>query len=184
MNEIEIIAQAVLANCRVLEALIAKLPDQSKVAVAAEVAKATPVPAAVQAPATVTVTEVAAPAPTVAPVAPAPIPAAPVMATPTPVAPAVPVMASPSNGMPPPPFPGVSSAPHVEPAPVVIPDECPIKDRHSLTQFMIAAYQRMGNSRSEDLRLCMEKAGAEKGNVNKVTEAMYEQVWRNVLALG
>lgn len=77
-SDVQIIAEAVLANARVLEALIAKLPDATKSAVAAEVSKATPAPAAVQAPAPEPVITVST-----MPAAPFPTPAAPAAASPS-----------------------------------------------------------------------------------------------------
>jgi hypothetical protein len=76
------IAQAILANTKVLQSLVDSLPKEAKAKVEAEVAKDTPVPT---------------PAAT-----PAPIPVAPVMATPTPVAPVpvAPAPASPSSSVP------------------------------------------------------------------------------------
>ena len=89
-SEILVIAEAVLANIRVLEMLIHKLPDADRVAVA-QVVNATP--------ATVTIAT-PAPAPVVATPAaptPAPIPAAPVVVE---TAPAAPAPASPSKPVP------------------------------------------------------------------------------------
>ncbi len=65
-SEIHIIAEAVLANIRVLEMLINKLPDADRVAVAEQVKNTTPAPAPVASPAP-------EPVPVVAPT-PAPIP--------------------------------------------------------------------------------------------------------------
>jgi len=85
------IAQAILANTKVLQSLVDALPKEAKAQVEAEVSKDTPAPAPVQ---------VAAPAPVPAPFPNAePPPTAPVMATPPPPAPP-PAAASPSKPVP------------------------------------------------------------------------------------
>lgn len=78
-SEILVIAEAVLANIRVLEMLINKLPDADRAAVAEKVQSANPTPVAVPvatpAPAATVVTTVpAAASPVTVPVAPAPAP--------------------------------------------------------------------------------------------------------------
>lgn len=88
-SEVMMIAEAILANARVLEMLVAKLPDTTKQAVAEVVNKPTPAPAAVQAPAPEPVITVST-----MPAAPFPTPTAPAAA---PTAPAAPAAASPSK---------------------------------------------------------------------------------------
>lgn len=84
-SEVMMIAEAILANARVLEMLVAKLPDTTKQAVAEVVNKPTPVAPAPQAPApepVITVSTMpAAPFPT--PAAPAAAPTAPAAVSPS-----------------------------------------------------------------------------------------------------
>ena len=84
-SEVMMIAEAILANARVLEMLVAKLPDATKQAVAEVVNKPTPVAPAPQAPApepVITVSTMpAAPFPT--PAAPAAAPTAPAAVSPS-----------------------------------------------------------------------------------------------------
>lgn len=88
-SEVMMIAEAILANARVLEMLVAKLPDTTKQAVAEVVNKPTPVAPAPQAPAPEPVITVST-----MPAAPFPTPAAPAAA---PTAPAAPAAVSPSK---------------------------------------------------------------------------------------
>ena len=77
-SEVMMIAEAILANARVLEMLVAKLPDATKQAVAEVVNKPTPVAPAPQAPVPEPVITVST-----MPAAPFPIPAAPAAASPS-----------------------------------------------------------------------------------------------------
>lgn len=88
-SEVMMIAEAILANARVLEMLVAKLPDATKQAVAEVVNKPTPVAPAPQAPVPEPVITVST-----MPAAPFPTPAAPAAAF---TAPAAPAAASPSK---------------------------------------------------------------------------------------
>jgi hypothetical protein len=87
MNDqtIQMIAQAIIANTKVIQSLIDALPHETKAAVA-EVVNPTPTPVAAPAPVAVVAPVVVPPAPVAAPVAaPAPaMPAPPVFAAPAP----------------------------------------------------------------------------------------------------
>jgi hypothetical protein len=161
-SEIALIAESVLANCRILELLIAKLPDAVKVEVAKEVAKVnpTPVPVEVQAP--------------------APIPAAPVPAAPAPVVTA-PVMESPSEV----PAPIPAPPPVVTPAaPAVTPpstNDCPITDHKSLIAYMMNKYRECGPVHGQQLQAIMEQTTGCK-NINDIKPEMYGALYAGIEA--
>jgi hypothetical protein len=131
MNDstIQMIAQAIIANTKVIQSLIDALPHETKQAVAEVVAPA----------------PVAQPAPLVVPTPVAPV-AAPVVA----VAPA-PVMASPSNMPAPPVF-----APVVAPAPV---SAAPFTDGKGLIDYVMGAYKAMGAQKGAQIQTVLTGLG-------------------------
>lgn len=166
-SEIHVIAEAVLANIRVLEMLINKLPDQTRQEVAKVVEKATPVPVPVQA----------------APVEPAPtitITAAPtpVVTAPAPVAPQMPAA----------PFPAVAVTPAV-PVPAPIPAgpvaqatvDIPFKDQKGLSMWAMDKYRQLGRERGAKMQDVMKELGI--GNINEVDPSKYAAFFTAVEAL-
>lgn len=131
MNDttIQMIAQAIIANTKVIQSLIDALPHDTKAAVA-EVVNPTPVAA----PAPV------APAPTPAPVAP-PVVQAP---APAPVA-AAPVM----------PAPPVFTAP----APAPVASGAPFTDGKGLVDYVMSAYRAMGPQKGQGIQGILTSMG-------------------------
>ena len=159
MNEstISIIAEAVLANTRVLEKLIDSLPVEVKQAVEAKVVAPKPVapapaptpvaPVAVApAPAPVSVPQVApVPSPVVAPAMPAP----PTFVAPTPTAPA--------------------------------PQAAPFSDSKGLISYVMGAYQAMGPDKGAGIQGVLTSIGV--ANINDVPADKYHALWAGVEAL-
>ena len=159
MNDqtIQMIAQAIIANTKVIQSLIDALPHETKVAVA-EVVNPTPTPAPVQ--------EVAAPKPAPTPVAPAPVPVA--------VAPAAPVTASPSNAMPAPP---VFSAPTPAPAAAHV----PFSDTKGLIDYVMGVYRQIGPQKGAGIQAVLTSIGCQ--NINDVRPEQYAAMFAGVEAL-
>ncbi len=159
-SEIALIAESVLANCRILELLIAKLPDAVQVEVAKEVAKVNPTPVqpvVQEAPAPVTVPTAAAIAASVAP---------------TPVSiPPTPVVAAPTAG---------ASTPTAAPAPAV-PDEVPFKTHRDMTNWIMAQYKEMGMEKGKLIQNVLNEIGS--SNINEVNPAHYAALYAGVMKL-
>ena len=155
MNEstITTIAEAVLANTRVLEKLIDALPVEVKVAVQEKVANVAPAAPVAQAPAPVAA-PVAAPAPVVE--APAPVAAAPVM-------PAPPVF--------------------VAPAPVAAPVAAgaPFSDPKGLIDYVMSAYKALGPQKGAGIQGVLTQLGYQ--NINDVNPAHYGALFSGIEAL-
>jgi hypothetical protein len=162
------IAEAILANTRVLQSLVDTLPKATQVAIADQVVKATPVTPAAQVVAPVPVAPVvAAPAPIpppVAPVIPVPaavtIPALPVVppvavAPPIPVAAVTPAAASPSN----PPF----------------------VDQKGMIKYVMDTYKALGASRGADIQAVLTGIGT--ANINEVKPEHYAALFAGIEAL-
>jgi hypothetical protein len=153
------IAEAILANTRVLQSLVDTLPKATQVAIADQVVKATPVTPAAQ---------VVAPVP-VAPVvaAPAPIP------TPTPVAPVIAPVAS--IPVPPP----VVTAPVV--APPVPSGVVPFVDQKGMIKYVMDTYKALGASRGADIQAVLTGIGT--SNINEVKPEHYAALFAGIEAL-
>ena len=159
-SEIMLIAEAILANARVLEALIAKLPDATKVAVAAEVSKATPAPAAVQ-------------VPTPEPVIPAP---APITVTTSPAMPAVPFPTEPAAPAPIPPAATTSVAP---PAPAAAsPSKAPFSDQRGLITYAMNKYKEVGSEKGKQIQVILNGLGI--NNINEAKPAQYDAIFAGI----
>ena len=163
-SEIMLIAEAILANARVLEALIAKLPDATKVAVAAEVSKATPAPAAVQ-------------VPTPEPVIPAP---APITVTTSPAMPAVPFPtepAAPAN-----PVVQAAVAPSGQGAVVqsaaASPSKAPFTDQRGLITYAMNKYKEVGSEKGKQIQVILNGLGI--NNINEAKPAQYDAIFAGI----
>ena len=159
-SEIMLIAEAILANARVLEALIAKLPDATKQAVAAEVSKATPAPAAVQ-------------VPTPAPVIPEP---APVTVTTSPAMPAVPFPTEPAAPAPTPPAATVPTAPVVPAA--ASPSKAPFTDQRGLITYAMNKYREIGAEKGKQIQVILNGLGI--NNINEAKPAQYDAIFAGI----
>ena len=159
-SEIQIIAEAVLANARVLEALIAKLPDAVKVAVAAEVSKTTPAPAAVQ-------------VPTPAPVIQTP---APVTVTTSPAMPAVPFPTEPAAPAPTPPAATVPTAPVVPAA--ASPSKAPFTDQRGLVTYAMNKYKELGSEKGKQIQVILNGLGI--NNINEAKPDKYDAIYAGI----
>jgi hypothetical protein len=158
MNDstIQMIAQAIIANTKVIQSLIDALPHDTKQAVAEVVAPA--------------------PAPVIAPVAVplvVPTPVAPVAAPVVVVAP-VPVMVSPSSMPAPPTF-----APA---APVAAPSAAaPFTDAKGLIDFVMAAYRVMGPQKGAQIQTVLTGLGY--ANINDIKQSDYAALFAGIEAL-
>jgi hypothetical protein len=157
MNEqiVLTLAQAILANTKVLQSLVDTLPHEVKQQVQVAVVAASP-----------NVAPVAAPAPT---------PVVPVMATPAPMAVAAPapVMASPSSLMPPPP---VFSAPVAAPAPTL--GKAPFHDGKTMIDYIMGVYKQLGQAKGSAIQGVLDSLGTK--NINDVTAAHYDALYHGV----
>ena len=161
MNDstIQMIAQAIIANTKVIQSLIDALPHDTKQAVAEVVA---PAPAPVIAPVPVVNVPLVVPTP-VAPVA------APVVV----VAP-VPVMVSPSSMPAPPTFAPV--------APVAAPSAAaPFTDAKGLIDFVMAAYRVMGPQKGAQIQTVLTGLGY--ANINDIKQSDYAALFAGIEAL-
>jgi hypothetical protein len=159
MNDstIQMIAQAIIANTKVIQSLIDALPHDTKQAVA----------------------EVVAPAPVVAPVPVVTVP----LVVPTPVAPVaapvvvvapVPVMVSPSSMPAPPTFAPV--------APVAAPGAAaPFTDAKGLIDFVMAAYRTMGPQKGAQIQTVLTGLGY--ANINDIKQSDYAALFAGIEAL-
>lgn len=160
-SEIQIIAEAVLANARVLEALIAKLPDAVKVAVAAEVSKTTPAPAAVQAPAPEPVIQTPAP----------------VTVTTSPAMPAVPFPTEPVTT--PAPIPPAAVVPAAPPAPAAAsPSKAPFTDQRGLITYAMNKYKEIGSEKGKQIQVVLNGLGI--NNINEAKPDKYDAIFAGI----
>lgn len=156
MNDqtIQMIAQAIIANTKVIQSLIDSLPHETRAAVA-EVAN-------VQAPAPVVqaAQPVVQAAPNVAPAMPAPpaFPApTPAVVAPAPVAPAAPTPA------------------------VASPSSAPFTDQNGLVQYIMTSYQQMGPTKGAGIQGVLTQLGY--ANVNDIRAEHYGALFQGVEAL-
>ena len=160
-SEIMLIAEAILANARVLEALIAKLPDAVKVAVAAEVSKTTPAPAAVQAPAPEPVIQTPAP----------------VTVTTSPAMPAVPFPTEPvTTPAPIPPAATVPTAPAVPAA--ASPSKAPFTDQRGLITYAMNKYKEIGSEKGKQIQVVLNGLGI--NNINEAKPDKYDAIYAGI----
>lgn len=127
---IQTIAEAILANAKVLQSLVDSLPRETKIAVEAKIEQSTPAPVVAQAP-----TPVAVPVPVAAPVAapaPAAMPAAPVFDIP---------VAAPAAAVP------------------VAPVEVPFNDSQTMTQYVLNVYREIGPQRASGIQAVLNQIG-------------------------
>ena len=158
MNDttIQMIAQAVIANTKVIQSLIDALPHETKQAVA-EVVNVTPAPAPVATP-----TVQPAPQPVAAPVveaAPQPAPA------PAP---------APAPQMPPPPSFTAPAAP--APASAV-----PFKDSRGLVEYVMGVYRELGPQKGQGIQDVLTKLGY--ANINEIRPDDYAALYAGIEAL-
>ena len=163
---IQMIAQAIIANTKVLQTLVEALPREAvakveeKVATVAPVAPVAPAPdPVVQAPAQPVqmpqvVQNVAANA------APSPAPVA------MPVMPALPVFEAP--------------APAPAPAPAA-PVAVPFKDVQELTQYVLNVYRDLGSAKGMQIQKVMDKMGIK--NINDTKPAQFAEFYAGVEAI-
>jgi hypothetical protein len=161
-SEIALIAEAIIANTKVIEMLIAKLPDTMVKEVAKEVAKVNPTPPTVEVQAPV----VAAPAPVPAPVVAAPAPA------PTPA----PVVAAPA----PAPIPAPAPAPVVA-APAPAKATVPFNNKTTLNKYVMDSYLALGAENGKRIQQVLDALGT--ATINDVTPPMYEQLYTGIEAI-
>jgi len=157
MNDttIQLIAQAILANTKLLQTLVEALPREAQERVARNATVAQQ-PAPVQ------------PAPVAAPVAPPQTFNVPVMAAqPAPAMPAPPVFTPPP-------------APAPAPAPIQAPG-VPFTDGAGLIKYTMDAYQTMGAAKGAKIQGILQSLGA--ANINDVRADQYPQFYAQVEAL-
>lgn len=155
MNDttVQMIAQAIIANTKVIQSLIDALPVETKVAVQEKVATVT------------------APAPVAqAPVAPVVAPAPVVVAEPVVVA--APVVAAPV--MPAPPA-------FVAPAPAPVAATAPFNDPKSLIDYVMSAYKALGPQKGAGIQGVLTSLGYQ--NINDVNPAHYGALFTGIEAL-
>lgn len=160
---IQMIAQAIIANTKVLQTLVEALPREAVAKVEEKVASVAP--AAPVAPAPAPVVQ-ATPLPVATP--PAPV-AAPVVA-----APVAPAAASPSNMPTPPTF----EAPAPTPAPVAAPTAVPFKDNQELTQYVLNVYRELGPQKGMQIQKVLDSMGIK--NINDTRPDQYAQFYAGV----
>lgn len=176
---IQLVAQAVIANAKVLSDLIASLSEKDQGRVA-EVVNSTPVTGQMTTPVT---TVPASEAPLPQPAQAAAIPTVMV----TPVVQAAPVA---SNGMPPPPFPNVGAAPTVAAAPaptVTAPvssagfEAAGITSMQKLIQYSMDSYRALGEVDGKQLPVIMQtKFGT--NNINNLPKEQWPLFWEAIEA--
>lgn len=159
------IAEAILANTRVLQSLVDTLPKATQVAIADQVVKATPV---------APVAQVVAPVVPVVPVPVAPVVAAPApIPTPTPVAPVITPVAS------------IPVPPPVVIAPVVAPPApsgvVPFVDQKGMIKYVMDTYKALGASRGADIQAVLTGIGT--ANINEVKPEHYAALFAGIEAL-
>lgn len=156
MNDstIQMIAQAIIANTKVIQSLIDALPHETKQAVAEVVAPA-PVVKAPEPVAALVVAPVVAPLPTPVPV---------VAPTPAPAMPAPPTFAP------------------AAPAPVAAPSAAaPFTDGKGLIDYVMAAYRTMGPQKGAQIQTVLTGLGYQ--NINDIKPADYAALFAGVEAL-
>ena len=155
MNDttIQMIAQAIIANTKVIQSLIDALPHEAKVAVAGVANVAPPAPVA-QAP-----MPVAAPAPVT--VAPTPMPAPPVFTAP--VAVPAPVV-----------------APVAVSAPATL-EKAPFTDGKGLIDFVMGTYKQLGPQKGAGIQGVLTGLGY--SNINDINPAHYDALYAGVKGL-
>ena len=160
------IAEAILANTRVLQSLVDTLPKATQVAIADQVVKATPV---------APVAQVVAPvAPVVAAPAPIPTPVAPVIPAPVAVTiPALPV-APPVAVVPPIPVAAVTPA-------AASPSNPPFVDQKGMIKYVMDTYKALGASRGADIQAVLTGIGT--SNINEVKPEHYAALLAGIEAL-
>jgi hypothetical protein len=156
MNDstIQMIAQAIIANTKVIQSLIDALPHETKQAVA----------------------EVVAPAPVIKPV----VESAPVV---KPVVESAPVVTAPvvAPAMPAPPT-FAPAAPAPAPAPVAAPSAAaPFTDGKGLIDYVMAAYRTMGPQKGAQIQNVLTGLGYQ--NINDIKPADYAALYAGVEAL-
>lgn len=159
MNDstIQMIAQAIIANTKVIQSLIDALPHETKQAVAEVVAPA-PVVKAPEPVAAPVVAPVVAPLPT-----PAPVVAAPVVA-PAPAMPAPPTFAP------------------AAPAPVAaLSAAVPFTDGKGLIDYVMAAYRTMGPQKGAQIQTVLTGLGY--ANINDIKQSDYAALFAGIEAL-
>jgi hypothetical protein len=155
---IQTIAEAILANAKVLQSLVDSLPREAQAAVQTQIEQSKPVEPVAQAPAPV-VTQ-SAPAPAVAPVTvPTPAPVA------APAMPAAPVFAP---------------APVAAPAPVEA-AQVPFSDSNGMTQYVLNVYREIGPQRAQGIQAVIQQLGVT--NINDIKPEQYGQLWAGVEAV-
>lgn len=160
MNDstIQMIAQAIIANTKVIQSLIDALPHDTKQAVAEVVA---PVPApVVQAASPIqAVPTVAAPVPTTVPAV---------------AVPSVPVASGTPVVMPAPPL-------FVAPVPVAAVAGAPFTDGKGLIDYVMAAYRTMGPQKGAQIQTVLTGLGY--ANINDIKQSDYAALFAGIEAL-
>lgn len=170
---IQTIAEAILANAKVLQSLVDSLPREAQTAVQTKIAESKPVEAVAQAPAPVVTQSV--PAPTPLPVA---TPVAPVVVQSV-AAPAAPATVSPSNPMPAAPV--FTTAP-AAPAPAPVANvQVPFSDANGMTQYVLNVYREIGPQRAQGIQAVIQQLGVT--NINDIKPEQYGQLWAGVEAV-
>lgn len=155
---IQTIAEAILANTKLIQSLVDSLPREAQAAVEAKIEQSKPVEAVAQAPAPV-VTQ-SAPAPAVAPV---------VVPTPAPVAaPAMPAA------------PAFTAPAPAAPAPVAN-VQVPFSDANGMTQYVLNVYREIGPQRAQGIQAVIQQLGVT--NINDIKPEQYGQLWAGVEAV-
>ena len=160
MNDktIQTIAEAILANTRVIQSLVDALPREVQQAVAEQVKAPTVTP----------------PAPVAQAVAPAPAPVVQAPPVPMPEMPAV-VQAVAANAMPAPP---VFQQP-AAPAPVAQPS--PFSDIQTLTQYVLDTYKAIGPTKGAGIQQVLSKLGYR--NINDIRPEHWGDFYAGIEAL-
>ena len=153
---IQMIAQAIIANTKVLQTLVEALPREAVAKVEEKVASVAPAAPVAPAPAPVVQAPVQAPQVVQNVAAPAPVVQAPV-AMPTP-----------------PTF----EAPAPAPAPVAAPTAVPFKDNQELTQYVLNVYRELGPQKGMQIQKVLDSMGIK--NINDTRPDQYAQFYAGV----
>jgi hypothetical protein len=156
---IQMIAQAIIANTKVLQTLVEALPREAVAQVEEKVATVAPAAPVAPAPATVVQAPVAIPQVVqnvAANAAPSPAPAMP----------ALPVFEAP--------------APAPAPAPAA-PAAVPFKDVQELTQYVLNTYRDLGSAKGMQIQKVMDKMGIK--NINDTKPAQFAEFYAGVEAI-
>lgn len=159
MNDttIQMIAQAIIANTKVIQSLIEALPHDAKTAVAEVVTVSAPAPVAPAPAPVVKAAPVVEPAPVTKPV----VESAPVVATPQ--MPAPPVFVAPAPAV----------------APVVT--GAPFSDGKGLIDYVMGAYKALGATKGAQIQNVLVSLGYQ--NINDVKPEHYGQLFAGIEAL-